>query len=156
MQSMLGAVTVEDSVQAWPLSSMTAHRFGKGRVALIGEAAHGFPPIGAQGLNLSLRDIIALTELLGAVSDRPIAADAGSSFDRKRRADVYTRTLSVDLLNRSLLSDLLPVQMARAAGLHVLSGIGTLRSMVMREGIEPGRGLKALPSLLFGSFKKAG
>ncbi|MCZ7455085.1 UbiH/UbiF family hydroxylase [Rhizobium rhizogenes] len=156
MQSMLGAVTIENSVQAWPLSSMTAHRFGKGRVALIGEAAHGFPPIGAQGLNLSLRDIIVLTELLGAVSDRPIAADAGSSFDRKRRADVYSRTLSVDLLNRSLLSDFLPVQMVRAAGLHILSGIGTLRSMVMREGIEPGRGLKALPSLLFGSFKKAG
>ncbi|MFK0382371.1 UbiH/UbiF family hydroxylase [Agrobacterium sp. NPDC090273] len=155
MQSMLGTVTVEDSVQAWPLSSMTAHHFGKGRVALVGEAGHGFPPIGAQGLNLSLRDIIALTDLLGSTSDKPIAADAGSRFDRKRRADVYSRTLSVDLLNRSLLSDMLPMQVARAAGLHVLSGIGPLRSLVMREGIEPGRGLKALPSLLWSGLKRA-
>jgi 2-octaprenyl-6-methoxyphenol hydroxylase len=155
MQSMLGTVTVEDNVQTWPLSSMTAHRFGKGRVALVGEAGHGFPPIGAQGLNLSLRDIIVLTELLGTLTGGPIPADAGSKFDRRRRADVISRSLSVDLLNRSLLSSLLPMQMARAAGLHVLSSVGPLRGIVMREGIEPGRGLKALPSLLVGSLRRS-
>ncbi len=155
MQSMLGSVTVEDSVQTWPLSSMTAHRFGKGRVALVGEAGHGFPPIGAQGLNLSLRDIIVLTELLGTLTGGPIPADAGNAFDRRRRADVVSRTLSVDLLNRSLLSSFLPMQVARAAGLHVLSNVGPLRGLVMREGIEPGRGLKALPSLLVGSLRRS-
>lgn len=155
MQSILGSVTVEDSVQTWPLSSMTAHRFGKGRVALVGEAGHGFPPIGAQGLNLSLRDIIVLTELLGTLTGGPIPADAGNRFDRRRRADVVSRTLSVDLLNRSLLSSFLPMQMARAAGLHVLSNVTPLRGLVMREGIEPGRGLKALPSLLAGSLRRS-
>jgi 2-octaprenyl-6-methoxyphenol hydroxylase len=153
MQSMLGSVTVEDNVQTWPLSSMTANRFGKGRVALVGEAGHGFPPIGAQGLNLSLRDIIVLTELLGTLTGGPIPSDAGAKFDRRRRADVVSRTLSVDLLNRSLLSGFLPMQVARAAGLHVLSSVAPLRSLVMREGIEPGRGLKALPSLLVGSLR---
>ncbi|NTF32237.1 UbiH/UbiF family hydroxylase [Rhizobium skierniewicense] len=153
MQSMLGSVTVEDNVQTWPLSSMTANRFGKGRVALIGEAGHGFPPIGAQGLNLSLRDVIVLTELLGTLTGGPIPSDAGAKFDRRRRADVVSRTLSVDLLNRSLLSGFLPMQVARAAGLHVLSSVAPLRSLVMREGIEPGRGLKALPSLLAGSLR---
>lgn len=155
MHSMLGTVTVEDNVQTWPLSSMTASRFGKGRVALVGEAGHGFPPIGAQGLNLSLRDIIVLTDLLGTLTGGPIPADAGSSFDRRRRGDVVSRTLSVDLLNRSLLSSFLPMQVARAAGLHILSNVGPLRGLVMREGIEPGRGLKALPSLLASSFKRS-
>ena len=155
MQSMLGTVSVEDSVQTWPLSSMTAHRFGKDRVALVGEAGHGFPPIGAQGLNLSLRDIIVLTELLGTLTGGPLPADAGSKFDRRRRVDVVSRTLSVDLLNRSLLSAFLPMQVARAAGLHVLSSVAPLRGLVMREGIEPGRGLKALPSLLVGSLKRS-
>lgn len=155
MQSMLGTVSVEENVQTWPLSSMTAHRFGKGRVALVGEAAHGFPPIGAQGLNLSLRDIIVLTELLGTLTGGPIPADAGSKFDRRRRADVVSRTVSVDLLNRSLLSGFLPMQMARAAGLHVLGSVGPLRGLVMREGIEPGRGIKALPSLLAGSLRRS-
>ncbi|MDE1992684.1 MAG: UbiH/UbiF family hydroxylase [Rhizobiaceae bacterium] len=148
MQSMLGKVTVEDNVQVWPLSGMTAHRFGKGRVALIGEAAHVFPPIGAQGLNLSLRDILTLTEILGSRADQPIAGSAGDSFDRKRRTDILSRTASVDLLNRSLLSDFLPIQMLRAAGLHVLSAIPPLRNIVMREGIEPGGAFRGFPSML--------
>jgi 2-octaprenyl-6-methoxyphenol hydroxylase len=142
MQSMLGSVSVEGGVQSFPLSGMTAERFGKGRIALVGEAAHAFPPIGAQGLNLSLRDIMALREL---VADRAPAdfADIGERFDRKRQADIRSRTLSVDLLNRSLLSDFLPVQFLRSAGLHLLSTLGPLRSIVMREGIEPLGSLKA-------------
>lgn len=154
MQSMLGKVAVEEGVQIWPLSGMMAHRFGKGRIALIGEAAHVFPPIGAQGLNLSLRDIIALTDLLCARAELPIPADAGTSFDRRRRADIMTRTASVDILNRSLLSDFLPVQMLRAAGLHVLSAIPPLRNIVMREGIEPGRGLRDIPDAIKERLKR--
>ncbi len=148
MQSMLGQVTIEDSVQVWPLSGMTACRFGKGRAALIGEAAHVFPPIGAQGLNLSLRDILALSDNLCGRAGQPIPATSGDSFDRKRRADIISRTASVDLLNRSLLSDFLPVQMLRAAGLHVLSAIAPLRNLVMREGIEPGGSLRNFSSML--------
>ncbi len=154
MQSMLGKVTVEEGVQIWPLSGMMAHRFGKGRIALIGEAAHVFPPIGAQGLNLSLRDIMALTDLLCARAELPVAADAGTSFDRKRRADIMTRTASVDLLNRSLLSGFLPVQVLRAAGLHILSAIPPLRNIVMREGIEPGRGFRDIPDAIKEHFKR--
>ncbi|MDM9622313.1 UbiH/UbiF family hydroxylase [Rhizobium sp. S96] len=148
MQSLLGKVTVEEGGQIWPLSGMMAHRSGKGRVALIGEAAHVFPPIGAQGLNLSLRDVIVLTDILCTRPELPIAADAGNQFDRKRRMDIMTRTTSVDLLNRSLLSDFLPVQVLRAAGLHILSAFPPLRNLVMREGIEPGRGLRDIPAAI--------
>ncbi|MCQ4629715.1 UbiH/UbiF family hydroxylase [Shinella sp. CPCC 100929] len=138
MQSMLGKVTVEGTPQSFPLSGMTARHFGKGRFVLVGEAAHAFPPIGAQGLNLSLRDIMALKDLIQEGDD-----GIGERFDRKRQADIRTRTMSVDLLNRSLLSDFLPVQFLRSAGLHLLSALGPLRSIVMREGIEPGGSLKA-------------
>jgi 2-octaprenyl-6-methoxyphenol hydroxylase len=148
MQSMLGKVSVDDGVQAWPLSGMTAKRYGKGRAAFVGEAGHAFPPIGAQGLNLSLRDIAALEDILIDRGSAPIATDSGDRFDRKRRLDIASRTASVDLLNRSLLSDLLPVQMLRAAGLQVLASLGPLRNLVMQEGVAPGRGLKNLPSLL--------
>lgn len=148
MQSLLGKVTVEDGVQIWPLSGMMAHRSGKGRAALIGEAAHVFPPIGAQGLNLSLRDVMALHDILCGRPELPVPSDAGNQFDRKRRADIMTRTASVDVLNRSLLSDFLPMQVLRAAGLHILSAIPPLRSLVMREGIEPGRGLRDIPAAI--------
>lgn len=154
MQSLLGKVSVEDGVQIWPLSGMMAKQFGKGRAALIGEAAHVFPPIGAQGLNLSLRDIMALAEIIASPSGAPIPADAGEQFDRRRRIDIGSRTASVDLLNRSLLSDFLPVQMLRAAGLHLLSALPPLRSLVMREGVEPGRGLRSFPSVLFEKLKR--
>lgn len=154
MQSILGKVAVEGTPQIWPLSSLMADRFGKGRLALIGEAAHAFPPIGAQGLNLSLRDVIALTELLAATGDRPIAADAGDQFNPRRRSDVMSRTFGVDILNRSLLSDFLPVQMLRAAGLHILGGAPPLRNLLMREGIEPGRGFRAVVDALRNEIRR--
>ncbi|WP_086996392.1 UbiH/UbiF family hydroxylase [Rhizobium sullae] len=154
MQSILGKVSVEEGVQVWPLSGMMAHRFGKGRMALIGEAAHVFPPIGAQGLNLSLRDIMALADILCHRAEIPTPADSGDRFDRRRRADIMTRTASVDLLNRSLLSGFLPVQMLRAAGLHILSAFPPLRSVVMREGIEPGGGFRDIPSALREKFSR--
>ncbi|WP_159951037.1 UbiH/UbiF family hydroxylase [Rhizobium sp. 18065] len=148
MQSLLGKVTVEDGAQAWPLSGMTANHYGRGRAAFVGEAGHAFPPIGAQGLNLSLRDIAALEDILIDPNGEQIRATAGDHFDRKRRLDISSRTVSVDLLNRSLLSGLLPVQMMRAAGLQVLASFAPLRNLVMQEGVAPGRGLKSLPQVL--------
>jgi 2-octaprenyl-6-methoxyphenol hydroxylase len=121
---------------------MSADRFGKDRFALVGEAAHAFPPIGAQGLNLSLRDIMVLRDLSAGLEPSGYSG-IGDRFDRRRQADIRSRTVSVDLLNRSLLSDFLPVQFLRSAGLHLLSALGPLRSILMREGIEPGGSLKA-------------
>ncbi|MCV9965210.1 UbiH/UbiF family hydroxylase [Pararhizobium sp. BT-229] len=146
MQSMLGKVTVEGEAQSFPLSGMAASVFGKDRAILIGEAAHAFPPIGAQGLNLSLRDIMAALSLL---SDLPaIPDDFGARYDRRRRADIVTRTIGVDLLNRSLLSDFLPVQMLRAAGLQALASVTPLRNFMMREGLNPGSALQSLRTTL--------
>ena len=64
MQWMLGEVDVEMPPQRFPLSGLIAHSFGRGRIVLVGEAAHVFPPIGAQGLNLGLRDVMALSRCL--------------------------------------------------------------------------------------------
>jgi 2-octaprenyl-6-methoxyphenol hydroxylase len=148
MQSMLGKITTEGAPQAWPLSAMTARRFGTGRVALIGEAAHVFPPIGAQGLNLSLRDIETALDLAIAARNGEGNLAIGDAYDRRRRIDVVSRTAAIDLVNRSLLSGFLPVQMLRAAGLHMLSAIPPLRYLAMNEGVAPGRGFKLFPEFL--------
>ena len=63
--------------------------------------------------------------------------DALAQYDTMRRADVGSRTLAVDLLNRTLLTDFLPVQGARGFGLYLLDRIGPLRRALMREGVEP-------------------
>jgi 2-octaprenyl-6-methoxyphenol hydroxylase len=72
-----------------------------------------------------------------AADEDPGATAALQRYDFKRRADVLSRTLAIDLANRSLLSDLLPMQSIRAAGLHLIGSIGPLRRLAMREGLAP-------------------
>lgn len=146
MQSILGAVEVETPVQRFALSGMIAQAFGKGRVALVGEAAHVFPPIGAQGLNLGLRDVMALTERIRAPDDVERADALVRRYDMARRADIASRTFGVDLLNRSLLTDFLPFHLARSAGLSAMATFPPLRQFAMREGMRPGDALRALAS----------
>lgn len=138
MRSILGAVEVDGAVQAWPLSSLIAESFGKGRTMLVGETGHAFPPIGAQGLNLGLRDIMQAIQSIIDAGGPEQAPKAVNAFNRQRRIDVTSRTAGVDLLNRALLSSFLPVQALRAGGLAALSAIPPLRLLAMREGMTPG------------------
>jgi 2-octaprenyl-6-methoxyphenol hydroxylase len=148
--SILGKIAVEPGHGAFALSVETARRFAAGRIALVGEAAHLIPPIGAQGLNLGLRDAACIGELV--VAARRDGLDVGSDdllarYDALRRADVNSRALAVDLLNRTLLTDFLPVQGVRGFGLYLLDRLGPLRRAAMREGVAP---RAALPRLMRG------
>lgn len=143
MQSMLGRVAVEPGRQIYPLSAKVPLSFGRNRVALLGEAAHVFPPIGAQGLNLGIRDVVDLVDSVEQSPADPGAPGVLAAYNLKRRPDILARTGAVDLLNRSLLSDLLPAQFARTAGLGLLGVFGPLRAFFMREGMRPGSGLSA-------------
>ncbi len=144
MQSILGKVTVESGRQVYPLASISPLSFAANRVALVGEAAHVFPPIGAQGLNLGIRDVEDLAAIAARHAEDPGAASALSEYDRRRRADVFARSSAVNLLNRSLLSGLLPAQLARFVGLGALGTLSPLRGFFMREGLRPGSGFAAL------------
>jgi 2-octaprenyl-6-methoxyphenol hydroxylase len=138
--SILGKISVEPGRGVFPLSVIGAERFAANRIALVGEAAHIIPPVGAQGLNLGLRDAAAIAELVAAAwrAGRDVGSnDLFFRYDRMRRADVGTRTLAADLLNRSLLTGFLPVQGLRGLGLYALDRIGPLRRAVMREGVAP-------------------
>ncbi|HKY85666.1 MAG TPA: UbiH/UbiF family hydroxylase [Pseudorhodoplanes sp.] len=138
--SILGKITLDPGRGFFPLAVETANSFAARRIALVGEAAHRLPPIGAQGLNLGLRDAATIAEL--AVEAERAGGDIGGSevlsrYDTQRRTDVTARKLAVDLLNRSLLSDFLPAQGARGLGLYLMNRIGSLRRAVMREGVDP-------------------
>lgn len=141
MQSMLGRVTVEPGRQVYPLTSALPAHFARNRIALVGEAAHLFPPIGAQGLNLGIRDARDLVRTAAEHRSDPGSDASLAAYDRRRRPDILARAGAVDLLNRSLLSDLLPAQLARSAGLSALRTLSPLRSFFMREGMQPGSGL---------------
>jgi 2-octaprenyl-6-methoxyphenol hydroxylase len=138
--SILGKIEVEAGRGMFPLHLATARQFAAKRIALVGEAAHVIPPIGAQGLNLGLRDAATIGELaISADRDgRDIGgADVLGHYDKMRRTDVGSRTLAIDLLNRTLLTDFLPVQSMRGLGLYMIDRIGPLRRAVMREGVAP-------------------
>lgn len=148
--SILGKIELEPGRGLFPLSVITAHSFGAKRIALVGEAAHVIPPIGAQGLNLGLRDAATVGELaIEAHRDRRNigGADVLAAYDKRRRGDVTTRGVAIDLLNRTLLTDFLPVQGLRGLGFYMLDKIGPLRRAVMREGIAP---TSAQPRLMRG------
>ncbi|MBZ9735704.1 UbiH/UbiF family hydroxylase [Mesorhizobium sp. CA18] len=144
MQSMLGRVSVEPGRQVYPLSAASPGRFAQNRVALVGEAAHVFPPIGAQGLNLGIRDIDDLIGIASESGNDPGSRRSLAAYDTRRRPDIWARSGAVNLLNMSLLSDMLPAQLARSAGLSALGGFAPLRAFFMREGLRPGSGFRAI------------
>ena len=135
--SLLGAMKVIGARGRIPMGGLSVERFASQRMALVGEAAHVFPPIGAQGLNLGLRDVVALRDALRGADD-PGGAAGMAAYDRARQADVRLRTGAVDMLNRTLLTDLVPADLLRGAGLLALSRIGPLRRLVMRQGLAGG------------------
>jgi 2-octaprenyl-6-methoxyphenol hydroxylase len=138
VDSLLGKIEIDGPGGFFPMAGMSANRLVGHRIALIGEAAHIFPPLAAQGLNLSLRDSAALAEVL---EDAPaLGHDIGSvqtlkTYAAARRSDIFLRTYGVDVLNRSLLWNLFPVDFLRGAGLFAFSMIGPLRRALMREGV---------------------
>jgi 2-octaprenyl-6-methoxyphenol hydroxylase len=140
LQGLLGPIDQVGPRGIFPLSGLTANEAARNRVALVGEAAHVIPPIGAQGLNLGFRDAAILADCVDDVLTN--AADIGatetlSAYVRARSFDITSRARSIDLLNRSLISGFLPVQLLRGAGLFALKTINPLRRLAIREGLGP-------------------
>jgi 2-octaprenyl-6-methoxyphenol hydroxylase len=138
--SILGAMRLEGERGLFPMARQVVPRIVAERLALIGDAAHALPPIGAQGLNLGLRDVEAIVEC--ATRARALGLDIGGTevlerYERSRRRDIAIRTSVVGGLNQALLTRFAPLDFARGAGLAALGAIGPLRRLVMREGVAP-------------------
>jgi 2-octaprenyl-6-methoxyphenol hydroxylase len=129
---MLGRMTLESERGQVSMRGMKVETAARNRVALVGEAAHVFPPIGAQGLNLGLRDV---QSLIDSVGNEPSFDAALKAYASDRARDIGTRTQGVDLLNRSLIAGILPADFARGIGLVALQTISPLRKLAMRAGM---------------------
>jgi 2-octaprenyl-6-methoxyphenol hydroxylase len=147
LKGVLGSVSDIRGRGRFPLHFMSAERFGANRVILVGEAAHVMPPIGAQGLNLGLRDVGTLIDCVNDAKSE--GQDIGGpavmeAYQRSRHTDITVRMTAVNLLNWSLLSDLMPVQLARGLGLHLLNQFGPLKRRMIAQGLVPDHTLPRL------------
>lgn len=125
---------------AFPISGLKLDKLAANRIALVGEAAHVVPPIGAQGMNMGLADVAHLVEALSAaITDDPAPfADTTAleqAYNDARLKDVQQRTTAIDILNKSLLLSFLPLQAGRTLGLTLLNRFKPLRRFVMQSGL---------------------
>ena len=132
----LGLISNLGPRKSFPMKGLTARQFAKERIILIGEAAHVVPPIGAQGLNMSLRDAALAADLILA-SENAGSNSLLAEYNASRRGEVLPRQQLIDLMNKSLLLEFLPLEGARALGLSALHYFGPLKHLVMQQGLQP-------------------
>ena len=132
---LLGRLRLASNRTIWPIISQEASRLSAERIALVAEAAHVVPPIGAQGLNMSLTDLRVLRDLA-----RQAAGDLGNrsmldSYHRKRVADITARVAGITLLNRTSMLSPQPLRDIRAKGLDLLYAVKPIRTSLMQLGL---------------------
>jgi 2-octaprenyl-6-methoxyphenol hydroxylase len=132
---LFGPLTLLTRRSIWPIISQVADAMTGERSALMAEAAHVIPPIGAQGLNMSLADLRALLDLARAHPD-----DIGSplmlaAYARRRYAEVVARVMGVDMLNRTSMAGMPVLRDLRKTALEALYAPAPVRRMMMRAGL---------------------
>jgi 2-octaprenyl-6-methoxyphenol hydroxylase len=136
--SWLGPIRVVTKRSAWPLSVLHAERYVAQRLALVGEAAHAMHPIAGQGLNMGLRDVAALAEVI--VDAHRLGLDVGgpeplARYERWRRFDNLTLITVTDLLTRLFSNDFGPLKLARDLGMAAVNRMPPLKKFFMRHAM---------------------
>jgi len=134
----LGKIEVEGGRWSYPLGLVHADRYVAERLALAGDAAHAIHPIAGQGLNLGLRDVAALAEVVADAqrAGRDIGdARVLSRYERWRRFDSMALIAATDSLNRLFSNDIAPVRLARDLGLAAVNRFPPLKRLFMRHAM---------------------
>ena len=150
MGSSLGHVIVDDLVQTFPLRLQIARQFHGKRLVLVGDAAHVVHPISGQGLNLGLKDVAVLCEVL--IDALRLGQDHGAEdvlarYTQWRRFDTALMAMATDGLNRLFSNDVPPVRALRDAGLGVVDRLPLVKTALIRHAAGIGG---ALPKLMRG------
>ncbi|MCG6558147.1 UbiH/UbiF family hydroxylase [Ruegeria sp. 1NDH52C] len=132
---LFGPLKLASRRTIWPIISQSAERLTGERVALMAEAAHVVPPIGAQGLNMSLGDLRALLELAQARPEDLGDAQMLAAYHKARHAEIELRVKGIDLLNRASMVEARPLRDARAMGLNALYSLAPVRRTLMQMGL---------------------
>jgi 2-octaprenyl-6-methoxyphenol hydroxylase len=139
-RGIVGTIELASPPASWPLMLQQAARLTAPRAALVAEAAHVLSPIGAQGLNLSLRDVASLAETI--IDAARLGEDIGKqtileNYEKRRSFDINTRVTGIDKFNRIVANDLFFLRDIRRLGLKGLETIPALKDLVMKQGLSP-------------------
>lgn len=134
----LGPMRIEGPRWSYPLALLHAERYVDERLALIGDSAHAIHPIAGQGLNLGLRDVATLAEIL--VDAHRLGLDLGdrallARYQRWRRFDNVAFMVATDALNRLFSNNIPLVRLARDVGLGMVNELPPLRRLFMRHAM---------------------
>lgn len=137
MPEFYGTIKLDAPRQAYPLNLRHAARYAGARCVLVADAAHAIHPVAGQGLNLGLRDVDALADIL---SGQDIAADPGTpealrGYERRRRPDNVSMVAVTDGLVRLFSNDNAPLRLLRAAGLKAVQKIKPVKRFFMRQAM---------------------
>ena len=133
--SLFGPLTLASNRTLWPIISQQAERLTAQRVALMAEAAHVMPPIGAQGLNMSLADLRSLLDLARARPSELGDTTMLDAYHSARIRDIQMRVAGIDLLNRASQTHYQGLRDARAVGLDALYALAPVRKTLMQMGL---------------------
>ncbi len=153
MGANLGKVKIIDKLQIFPFKLQIADNFVANRLVLIGDAAHAIHPVSGQGMNLGLKDVAALAQIL--VNARRLGQDIGAynvleNYQRWRRFDVALMAMTTDCLVRLFSNDIAPIRIARDIGLGLVDKMPFVKDYLIRHAaaISPTSG--EVPKLLLG------
>ena len=132
---LFGPLTLASRRTVWPIISQLAERMYAERVALVAEAAHVVPPVGAQGLNMSLGDMRVLLELAEAAPERLGDRAMLETYHRRRHLEVRARVKGIDLLNRASMMRAQPLRDVRAQALDAIYSLAPVRKTLMQMGL---------------------
>jgi 2-octaprenyl-6-methoxyphenol hydroxylase len=130
-----GPLTLVGKRSVWPIISQIADCITAPRTALVAEAAHVMPPIGAQGLNMSLADMASLLDL--AVENRDTLGEPAmlAAYQKARHSDMRLRVTGIDALNRTSMAASPLIHDLRALGVKALHDAAPIRRRLMKMGL---------------------
>ncbi len=134
----LGAATFIGPRWTYPLALQYAETSVAERLVLVGDSSHGMHPIAGQGLNMGLRDVAALAEVL--IDARRLGLDIGTShvlddYEQWRRFDNTLMLAMTDGLNRLFSNDIAPIKLVRDIGLAAVNKAGPLKKVFMQHAM---------------------
>ncbi len=132
---LFGPLKLASRRTIWPIISQSAEHLSGERLALMAEAAHVVPPIGAQGLNMSLGDLRCLLDLAQARPDGLGDAQMLAAYHKARHTEIELRVKGIDLLNRASMIEARPLRDARAMSLNALYSLAPVRKTLMQMGL---------------------